>query len=125
MKFCLKTFVVFAFVALVNMAANALPAGEPLVIIRFNQQQVVYQDQLYNAVVQAVQTKPSVIFSVVGIAPVGRDAATNAKLMENTRYYTQRINDDLLKMGVNPQQVRFNVETSAHVENEEVQIFVQ
>jgi hypothetical protein len=125
MKLTLKAFAVFVLLATIAVSASALPGREALVVIRFNQQQVMYQDQLYNAVVQAVRTKPSVIFNVIGVAPVARDRDVSERYMQNTRYYAQKIADDLVKMGVNPQQVSFNVEASTHVQTEEVQIFVQ
>lgn len=124
MKFLLRTLLIVCFFGAVALSANATQDRIALVTIRFNQQVVVYQDQLYNAVVEAVKLKPSVAFTVVGTAPTDNDPAKAQKLLENTQYYTQKVTDDLLKIGVNPAQVRSNVQTSPNVKDEEVKIFV-
>lgn len=124
MKLSLKMFFAVALLCLSTVAAHAMSDRVALVTIRFNQQVVAYQSQLYNAVVEAVKVKPSVVFTVVGVAPTHSDSAKAQKLLENTQYYTQKVADDLLKIGVNPQQVRTSIETSPHVRDEEVKIFV-
>lgn len=126
MKLFLKTLLVVCFVAVFAVTANAFGGDRPaLVTIRFNQQQVVYQNQLYNAVVEAVKVKPDVIFNIVGVAPTHSESAKSEKLLENTQYYTGKVADDLAKIGVNPQQIRSSIETSPEVRTEEVRIFVE
>lgn len=124
MKLSLKMFFVVALICLGTVAANAMPDRIALVTIRFNQQVVAYQNQLYNAVVEAVKAKPSVMFTVVGYAPTHSDAEKAQKLLENTQYYAGKVSQDLINIGVNPQQVRTTVETSRQVRDEEVKIFV-
>lgn len=124
MKFTLKTLLAICFFAFVALSANANQNQIALVTIRFNQQVVLYQNQLYNAVVEAVKVKPSVRFMVVGIAPTHSDPAKAQKLVENTQHYTQKVMEDLLQIGVNPAQVRSSIQTSPSIENEEVKIFV-
>lgn len=124
MKFTFKTLLVLCFLVLATATANAMQQQVALVTIRFNQQVVLYQNQLYNAVVEAVKTKPSVVFTVVGIAPQHSDSDKAAKLFKNTEFYMQKVQEDLLKIGVNPVQVRSRIETSPNVKDEEVKIFV-
>jgi len=125
MKLFLKTLLVVCMLSTLSIAANAMNDRVALVTIRFNQQQVVYQNQLYSAVVEAVKVKPSVTFNVVGYAPVNNDSTKAAKLLENTQYYTNKVAADLAKIGVNPQQIRSSVEPSPEVATEEVRIFVE
>ena len=120
----MKFFLIICFLG-IAAAAQAMASGVALVTIRFNQQQVVYQNQLYNAVVEAVKVKPSVTFNVVGYAPQHRDSEKSAKLLSNTQYYTGKVADDLAKIGVNPKQIRSSVEISPEVRTEEVRIFVE
>jgi hypothetical protein len=124
MKLSLKTLLVVLLLCVGAVAANAMSNQVALVTIRFNQQVVAYQNQLYNAVVEAVKVKPSVIFTVVGYAPTHSDSDKAKKLLENTQYYASKVSQDLINIGVNPQQVRTNVETSQQIRDEEVRIFV-
>ena len=124
MKLFLKILLVVCLIGTFTVAANAMSERLALVTIRFNQQTVTYQDQLYNAVVEAVKIKPSVQFSIIGYAPRANDSEKEAKLLQNTQYYTGKVAQDLAKIGVNPKQISTNVEPSANVRDEEVRIFV-
>lgn len=121
----LKTLALLAF--FVGFAANAHAFQDkvPLVTIRFNQQQILYQDQLYKAVVEAVKVKPSVIFRVSGVAPSASDPEQNSTYYNNTLFYAQKIAQDLQAMGVNPAQISLTPVSSGNVETEEVYIYVE
>ncbi|PIR33699.1 MAG: hypothetical protein COV36_02235 [Alphaproteobacteria bacterium CG11_big_fil_rev_8_21_14_0_20_44_7] len=96
-----------------------------LVTIRYNQKVISYKGQLYNAVTEAVKTKPTVVFDVVSYAPVGRDAKSNMKLSERAYSYGAQVAEDIKRMGVNPQQVTFSSQQDPRISFEEVRVFVR
>lgn len=113
-------------VSFYNNQAQATPQQRvALVTIRFNQKRVSYHNQLYAAIVEAVKVKPSVVFDVVGYSPITDDQENNAIYRENTQSYLNRVANDMKKMGVNPQQVNVNLQSSQSIKHEEVKIFVR
>lgn len=107
-------------------SANAFEGqNTPLLVIRFNQARINYNDQLFFAATEAVKTKPSVIFDVVAYAPTSSNKAKNTKYRENAQFYGRRIANDLVKMGVNQAQVTVKTQTDGSLKNEEVKIFVR
>lgn len=113
----------------VMVLAAAQAAGShqttPLIIVRFNQRSVYYQQPLYNAVSRAMQVKPGVRFNVVSVVPVAGDADTDSQLQDVARANTGRLMQDMLQMGVPQNQLTVSYQTSAAVETNEVHIFVQ
>lgn len=108
------------FIIFLAVNANAYQAGHPpLMVIRYNKPQISYTGKLFYAISEAVKTKPSVIFDVVAYAP------SNYYGAENAQYYGQKVVDDIIKIGVNPQQVTFSTQYDSRLKNEEVKIFVR
>jgi hypothetical protein len=93
-------------------AANASNSGDALMIIRFNQKNVNYQDKLFYVVREAVKAKPGVVFDVVAVTSGGESK------------YGQEVADNIARLGVAKSQISLRNESSA-VSNEEVRIFVR
>lgn len=120
----LKSFLILAIIIVGAATAEANSDRPALVTIRFNQRVVAYQNQLYNAVVEAVKVKPGVQFKVVGYAPTHSDSDKANRLLKNTQGFVNKVADDLLKIGVNPAQVSVGFEVSPQVRDEEVRVYV-
>ena len=98
---------------------------KPLVVIRFRQPQVAYEDALYGAVKSALQRRPSASFDLVAVAPA---AATPAQVDANGRAakrYATTVLHSLTDMGVPAERVSLSSTSSAQVKNDEVQIYVR
>jgi hypothetical protein len=98
---------------------------KPLVVIRFRQPQVAYEDALYGAVKRALERRPSASFDLVAVAPV---ATTPAQVDANGRAakrYAATVLHSLTEMGVPAERVSLSSTTSASVKNDEVQIYVR
>lgn len=93
-------------------AIAAYGSQSALMVIKFNQPNVSYQDQLFYVVSQAVKAKQTVIFDVVSVTPDGKGV------------YGQQVADDIKRIGVNPLQVTYRTE-AGRVNSEEVRIFVR
>ena len=81
-------------------------AGTPLVVIRFDQPNVDYQQILYAALNQALQNRPNAGFEVVAVAPTRGNAASVGDHYEKNdkalRVVLNNVRDDIQMQGVTP-----------------------
>lgn len=103
------------FAIIFALSAQAQPVSDALMTIRFKSgNSTIYQDKLFYAVREAVKTKSTVVFDVVSTSPQGQP-----------NVYGARVADDIRRIGVNPAQVTYRVESDPSLRNEEVRIFVR
>ncbi len=121
--------------AIINVALPASPifaqtapvasasADIPLVVIRFNQRKVYFEQQLYNAVSRAVAIKPTVLLEVVSFVPTG---TSNRSVTEDmAKRNLSNVIQTLTKMGVPRERINVVNERSAALRYHEVHIYVQ
>ena len=97
----------------------------PLMVVRFNQARVYYQQPLFNAVSKAVEAKQAVVFTVVAVAPQTGNAQTDGQLSAQTRQYTGAVVADMVKMGIPQKRIRVQHQTNPGVASPEVHLFVE
>lgn len=103
------------FTVILALPAYAEPTNDALMTINFKAgNSTVYQDNLFIAVREAVKAKSTVVFDVVSTSPQGKP-----------NIYGVKVADDIKKIGVNPAQVTYRVESSNDIRNEVVRIFVR
>lgn len=102
-------------------AVSALPASgaRALVTIRFDRPGVVYEEQLYGALNEAIQRRPDLALDVVAVAPPGRGAAGAAAAKQNI----ESVVEALVKMGLPPSRMRLSARTLVDAEGNEVRIY--
>lgn len=101
--------------------ASAASTDIPLVVIRFNQRKVYYDQQLYNAVSRAVAIKPTVMLELVSFLPTSGNRSTNEQLAQrNLSGVIQSLN----KMGVPRERIRVVQENSAAIRYHEIHLYV-
>ena len=93
----------------------------PLVIIRFDRADVDYEQPLYTAMSQALERRPSAMFDVVAVAPLGtvRGGAAGAKRN------AERVLRSLTDMGLPPERVRLSAANTGESDIPEVHIYVR
>jgi hypothetical protein len=92
----------------------------PLVVIRFDRPDVVYDKALYSAVNSALERKPEAVFDLVAVAPGGSSAgATTA------RRDAEKVLRSLTAMGLPASRVTLSAGTSAEARTSEVHIYVR
>ena len=97
-----------------------LKGKKPLVSIRFDKRNVVYEQTLYKAVKRAVDRKSNVKFDVVGITPLsGTASAADAKNSAD------KVARSIINMGVPASRVNVATATSSNAKNVEVKVFVK
>lgn len=109
-------------------AAHAQGASHydtPLMVVRFNQERVYYQQPLYGALSRALQAKPGVVFNIISLVPETGNKRADKKLMEDARKTTGVFVSDMMKMGIPESRIRVSYQGDRGVEANEVHMFVE
>lgn len=117
-----------ATVCALATAAHAQGASHydtPLMVVRFNQGRVYYQQPLYSALSRALEAKPGVMFNIVSLVPETGDKRTDKKLAEDARRTTGVFVSDMVKMGIPQNRIHVSYEGNRGVESNEVHLFVE
>lgn len=101
-----------------------LPGAEPLVIIKFDRENVPYQQALYNAVSQALTVKPAAVFDLVAVSPMSGNAAQIALNDAAARRNAEDVLRTMTTMGVQPGRVNMLANSQAVAINE-VHLYVR
>jgi hypothetical protein len=99
--------------------------GRPLVVIKFDRQNVAYQQPLYTAVSQALDRRPDAMFEIVAVTPNRGNAGQVALASTAARRNAEAVYRSLTDMGLPANKVTLSATTSGSAENNEVQIFVR
>ena len=121
-----------------DLGASAMPAsatrtggnmfaysGTPLVVIRFDHRDVDYQQILYAALNQALQTRPGAAFAVVAVSPT-RGTATAVQLAQTAAHrHAQEVMRTMTDMGVMASRLTVASATDPSATSSEVRVFVR
>jgi hypothetical protein len=112
-------------VSAANLAVEMEPASDkPLMVIRFNQPHVSYEQPLYNTVSRALQVKPSAVFDVVSVAPKGKNEQAQMHNNVMASQNTKRVLATLADMGLPKSRINL-VKLIDQVDSSEVRIIVR
>jgi hypothetical protein len=99
--------------------------GTPLVVIRFDRNNVDYQQILYAALSQALQTRPGAGFSVVAVSPT-RGTVTAVQLAQSAaKRHAQEVMRSITEMGVPASRLAVASSTDPNATASEVRVFVR
>jgi hypothetical protein len=105
--------------------APAAGASGPLVVIRFDQPNVDYEEPLYKAVNGALQRKPNATFTVQAVAPQANSAAEVAANTNASRDNATKVLRSLTAMGMPADRLSLSATMSPDIQGSEVRIFVR
>ncbi len=109
-----------------NAAGVVRPDGRrPLVVIRFDRPNVVYEQALYNAVSQALERRPDVSFDLVAVSPTRGGAGPAALAANQARRSAEQVMRSLTDMGLPPNRLALSSANSQTVDANEVQLFIR
>ena len=97
----------------------------PLVVIRFDRNNVPYQQALYNAVSRVLERRPNAIFDLVAVAPAGGGPARVALNSNKARRYAEDVLRSLVEMGLPPTRVAVSAKTSRTSKTNEVHLYLR
>ncbi len=99
--------------------------SSPLIVIRFDRPDPVYEQPLYNALARALERKPGAQFDLVAVSPKTRSDADAAIVKGRTRNYAEGVVRAVTDMGLPAERLRLSSATSARVNSSEVHIYVR
>ncbi len=97
---------------------------QPLVVIRFDGEDVAYRQALYDAVSRALERRPQAAFEVVGVAPRGGGAEAPLD-RSRVRRRAEEVTRALMELGLSPARVALSATSSADVAGNEVHVYVR
>jgi len=100
-------------------------AGTPLVVVRFDHPNVDYQQALYAALNQALQSRPNANFEVVAVSPTRGNAASVQIAQTTARRHAQEVVRSMTDMGVPASRVNVASSTDPGAAASEVRVFVR
>lgn len=108
-----------------RVSAYSTPSGAPLVVIKFEHGDEDYQQILYAALTQALQSRPGAAFSIVAVSPT-RGTATAVRLAQTAaQRHAQDVMRSMTDMGVPPSRLAVASQTDPSVATSEVRVFVR
>lgn len=105
--------------------AAASTTDRPLVVIRFDRQNVAYEDALYTAVKSALDRRPSAVFDVVAVSPSSGTPSAAALGETAARRNAEAVVRSLSQMGLPSDRVRVSSLSSPDTTTGEVRVFVR
>jgi len=100
-------------------------AGTPLVVVRFDRPNVDYQQILYAALNQALQSRPNANFEVVAVSPTRGNEASVRIAQTTARRHAQEVVRSMTDMGVPASRVNVAASTDPATAASEVRVFVR
>ena len=107
-----------------NPVAN-LANRRPLVVIRFDQPNVPYQEPLFTAATEALNRRPNAVFDIVSIVPQQGTPAQVALAANQSRRNAEQVMQTLIQMGLPSNRLSLSSTSSANVGSKEVHIYVR
>lgn len=114
--------------ALASASAQApgpLPGDRPLVVIRFDRDDVPYQQALYNAVSRALERRPNASFDLVAVSPRSGTPAQVALNSTAAKRHAEAVLRSLADMGLPPNRIKLSATTAEDALSNEVHIYVR
>jgi hypothetical protein len=106
--------------------AQSVPAGnKPLVVLRFNQPNLSYDQQLYMAIEKAVAIKPSVMFDIVSVAPSTGNPKNDSAWQQVAGQHAQQVVNSLQNMGVPLSRMSISGQPQTGLTADEVWVYVR
>jgi hypothetical protein len=112
-------------VAPASAPGTGLASGRPLVVIRFDRQNVQYEQALYDAVSRALERRPNAAFDLVAVTPGGGTPAEVALNSNSARRNAESVLRTLTNMGLPPDRVSLAATTSPSATTTEVHLYVR
>ena len=107
-----------------SMSRAAVDASSALVVVRFNQPRVYFDQQLYSAISKAVAIKPDVMFEVVSYAPATGNPEADQRWQAIAGRNTKAVITAMTTMGVPMERISVTGESQAGLHYDETHVFV-
>jgi hypothetical protein len=119
------TYPLLAFAVLFFAWQALAQTNKPLVVVRFNQQNVRYGTPLFQAIEKAVAVKSTVMFDVVSYTPVTGNSTSDAQWQKVAGAHTQQFVSIMNEMGVPSSRISVQGRQQPGLQHDEVHLFVR
>jgi hypothetical protein len=106
-------------------AYGEIPAGVPLVTIRFDHPHVDYKQILYTALAQALQSRPGASFDVVAVSPTRGTASAVQIAQTEAERHAAEVMRSMSDMGVPGTRMGVSSTTDPSATSSEVRVYVR
>ena len=106
-------------------AAAATAVGHLLVLIRYNQPNVEYEQQLSQAVGTAIERRPDAEFSVIAVSPSSGDPAELASQQASAAQDADAVKRSLVQMGLSPSRITMATTQMQSAQTPEVHVYIR
>ena len=106
-------------------AASQVGARQPLAVIRFDRENVQYEQALFTVVGAALERRPNAAFDIVAVAPAGGDTARVALDTNRSRRNAENVLRTLTSMGLPADRMTLSATASPQAQVNEVHIYVR
>ncbi len=106
-------------------AAVTQSIGQLLVLIRYDQPHVEYEQQLSQAIGNVLEHRPNAEFSVVAVSPQAGDPAELAKLQQTAKGNAEAVKRSLIQLGLAPSRISMATTQLPSVQNPEVHVYIR
>jgi outer membrane protein OmpA-like peptidoglycan-associated protein len=96
--------------------------GQLLVLVRFNEQNVEYQQPMYDAVSTTLDRKPDANFTVVAVTPKSDKPATDT---DTAQRRADTVKSELVQLGLQPSRIGITSVSSEVATSPEVHVYVR
>jgi hypothetical protein len=103
----------------------AAPTGAPLVTIKFDHANVAYQQILYTALAQALQSRPTSSFAIVAVSPTRGSAPAVQLAQTESQRHAQEVMRSMTDMGVPAARLSISSATDPTAGASEVRVYVR
>ncbi len=97
----------------------------PLVVIRFDRDDVPYEEPLFTAVSEALNRRPTAVFDLVSVVPQRGTPAQVALSTNSSRRNAERVLRNLTAMGLPSERISLSATTSTQATASEVHVYVR
>jgi hypothetical protein len=104
---------------------SAPTVGRLLVLIRYNQANVDYSQQLSQAVGTAMERRPNAEFSVVAVSPASGDPASLAEEQQAAEKNADEVKRSLIQMGLSPSRITMASTQAQTAQTPEVHVYIR
>jgi hypothetical protein len=108
-----------------SIPGSAIASGRPLVLIRFDRENVEYEQALSAAVRAALDRRPDAVFDLVAVTPGTGDEMQVSLAREEAQRNAERVLHSLTTMGLSPDRISLSSMTSPTAETNEVHLYVR
>jgi hypothetical protein len=106
-------------------AAALVGQRQPLVVIRFNQPHVEYEQALFTVVSRALERRPNAAFDLVAVAPGVGSAAQVSLATSKSRRNAEGVLRSLTNMGLPADRITLSATSSPSAQVNEVHVYVR